>query len=233
MKIALCLSGQARFHEKGIKELYDKIIQGNHCDVFIHTWSSWSYKGKSGNINKNSFDYIQNLKKIIVEDQISSYNGITWANIKGHKRIFEIMSMWYSLMRSNELRNIYEQESNIKYDAVIRSRFDLGFNKKDDITKYILDNKTLINYYRSTSINPNSNDFGISNSKVMNAYADIHNQIPKFSAKRSSNMPIQQCRQKGFYYKGLIPENTLLNQMYDHGVTIKTNKDMRLEFFRS
>ena len=39
MKIALCLSGQARFVEQCYNEvLYPYVLEGNNIDIFIHTW---------------------------------------------------------------------------------------------------------------------------------------------------------------------------------------------------
>ena len=39
MKIALCLSGQARFVEQGYREvIYPYILENNTIDVFIHSW---------------------------------------------------------------------------------------------------------------------------------------------------------------------------------------------------
>ena len=39
MRIALCLSGQARFVEQGYREvIYPYILQNNSIDIFIHTW---------------------------------------------------------------------------------------------------------------------------------------------------------------------------------------------------
>ena len=66
MRIAVCISGQPRFLERGYNQIFDKIISKyNNIDFFIHTW--WSDDMYNDQLvkgyNKNKVDDFNNIRK--------------------------------------------------------------------------------------------------------------------------------------------------------------------------
>jgi len=191
MRIALCLSGQARFVEQGYNEvLYPFILKDNNIDVFIHTWDIDEYQignqflaGNQHPVgNPITIDLIDNTlrlynpKKHIIESQ-KYFPDISWT--PNHMPGFyskNAYSMFYSIYQSNELKKEYEIKNNFKYDWVIRSRFDIKLDSRINFSEF---DNNLIN-------NPNGcfNDtygytdcFAFSNSKNMDIYSDTYNHI--------------------------------------------------------
>lgn len=90
-------------------------------------------------------------------------------------------SMFYSLYRSNDLRIRHEMQNNIKYDFVIRSRFDLALNKHLDFSQ--LKNGIL---YISKDVDGDNallNDqFAIADPETMNIYASTFLNLKRLYA---------------------------------------------------
>lgn len=91
-------------------------------------------------------------------------------------------SMFYSIYKSNDLRLKHQMLNGIKYDFVIRSRFDLALNK-------IIDFSTLekgVIYTSKDTDEPNAllNDqFAIADPDTMNLYASTFLNLRWLSAK--------------------------------------------------
>jgi hypothetical protein len=191
MKVALCLSGQARFVEQCYNEvLYPYVLEGNNIDIFIHTWNI-----DKSQINKhfiNGGGHI--MGPVIKENQIQStldlYNPISY---KVEPQIqFELgkfpertlpdirsdylYSMFYSIYQSNKLKSEYEIKNNFKYDWVIRSRFDIKLNSKINFNEF--DNNVINNPSGCFNNDHGYTDcFAFSNSANMNIYSDTYNHI--------------------------------------------------------
>lgn len=155
-KIALLLSGHTRSLEYTANNILE-IIQSLNCDVFAHTWDdvemespTWRepgiYKERSVNL-VNCFE----PKLLLVEkqcvDQINSFftrhydsGTIIKSNSTGSKY------MLYGMHRVHELMGEYEHATGIRYDIVIRYRYDLYCS---DITKLKQD---ISNIQKRTSI---------------------------------------------------------------------------------
>lgn len=140
MKVALCISGQPRLVKTGFLTQNKYILEKYNVDVFIHTWYDGGEMnlvecGGSYAVDNTVIDDVISLykpKKIIVEPQKKDFPQITH-NFPGPP-IFPQLSMFYSMMRVNDLKKDYENELNFKYDVVIRSRFDSGLLKDIDLT---------------------------------------------------------------------------------------------------
>jgi len=163
MKVALCLSGQPRFVEYTYQKIKENIIDPNNADVFIHTWydkdligknftdynaSGWNYNSTNSKYKEN-IDLIINEvykpKKMIAEKEKNFYDD----NLKIEKTINKhaqhyskkyfskmLYSSWYSILKSNTLKEEYRLENDIKYDYVIRARFDCQLNRKLNCSNY-------------------------------------------------------------------------------------------------
>jgi hypothetical protein len=128
MKIALCLHGYfnssrdaSSFGLDGYMHIKKHILDGNDVDVFIHSWdvdNEEKIKELYGSITKDClFEPQIDFKPLFIE------NGLDTVPVHfGATPFWNVFSQYYSVQKSFELMI----KSNIKYDCVIKSRFDLG-----------------------------------------------------------------------------------------------------------
>ena len=204
MKVALCLSGQPRFVEKGFPSIYRNFIEPYDCDVFIHTWSD--------GFPQENVQLLQELYKPVsmkvepCHSPIYDYNQLHYAY--GPRRIYDMCSQYDSIFRANLLRKQYEDETHVHYDCVIRCRMDLEFTDRIYLENYALDklHTRLQNVCRYNGL---QSDFAFSNKEIMNAYATcIYNILPIYGKLHSEN-PLQ------------IPEHIMLASEIILGQTIR------------
>ena len=137
MRIALCLSGQARNVKQGYEYVKKNLLDGNDVTVFCHAWESPSvadielYKPAALMIEKP------------LTNDLSKYTRVPppQPNWKVKDPARAAWNLMYSLKVANELKNVYEEEHNMKFDWVIRSRYDFAINV--DIPFEELDNSKL------------------------------------------------------------------------------------------
>jgi len=190
MRVALCISGQMRFLEKGFQKLKDNLILPNNCDVFIHSWfddsmigenysSRWDYKVNQ-NITTDAINlYNPKLYKfeppIDFNDKVDKYDEERVLGV--YPRIIKTShSMFYSIMKCNDLKLKYEQYNNFKYDCVVRARFDYNLNTKIDVSKLDLNNIYVNNGCTHEKLCVNDH-IAISNSDNIDYYSDVFNNI--------------------------------------------------------
>ena len=157
MKIALCISGQPRFFEKGYNHIKKNIIDVNKdVDIFLHFWfdkneiNNTGYSNTSKTYTNNNSDNIQlsniekirkmyNPQKMSFEKQYDFNYFIKRdysSNVSSLGNPFAIFSQYYSAHRSIILKNEYELENGLEYDVVIKCRYDLNIDKPLKITSY-------------------------------------------------------------------------------------------------
>jgi len=157
MKVALCLSGQPR----GLPLSLDALKSGldiDNMDVFFHAWfdpdtigqpydsAQSNNLGKVGKVHPDTerllletlhpIDYIMEPQRVFPFTQ--NFRHLSDANQDRMASIFYSMYMANLLKRKHELRNGF------KYDLVIRTRYDLVYDNKIDVRKYIEHAKTHI-----------------------------------------------------------------------------------------
>ena len=202
MRVALCISGQMRFLEKGFQKLKDNLILPNNCDVFIHSWfddsmigenysSRWNYKVNQ-NITTDAINlYNPKLYKfeppIDFNYKVDKYDEERVLGV--YPRIIKTShSMFYSIMKCNDLKLKYEQDNNFKYDCVIRARFDYNLNTKIDVSKLDLNNIYVNNGCTHENLCVNDH-ISISNSDNIDYYSDVFNNIDNIYNKGSRYNP--------------------------------------------
>ena len=187
MKIAVCFSGTSRNPEYGLKSL-NLIFPNNDIKVFGHTWRNLNnekdYVNSNLDVNRGSnFELLErfNFETLLIEDykskKIHFQKMYDFFNFKIHdappRTDLGIISMFYSIYKSNYLKRKYELSNNMKFDRVVRIRFDSNFENKN------LDLKTIVG---DLSI-PSGNDwcggindqFAIGSSESMDVYCDLYN----------------------------------------------------------
>ena len=128
MKVALCLHGYFdSFSDReskgidGFKHIKKNILDKANVDIFIHSWDV-----KNEGLIRNSYEkWIKRIKLEFQEDfsPLIQQNEIhkTYLN-PGYVKPQSVFSHFASIQRSFELM----KETEIKYDCVIKARFDLG-----------------------------------------------------------------------------------------------------------
>ena len=118
MNKAIVIYGQQRLVDKGIHSFKSNIVDFEEYDIFIHTW-------KDESKDESVIYDLWNPTDILIEEP-KPFDGPDYEVI--HKSLF------YSTKRGFELLN----KSDKKYDAVIRTRFDICVETPIDITAYDL-----------------------------------------------------------------------------------------------
>lgn len=191
MKVALCLSGQARFLEACYYDsIKPNILDKFYPDVFIHTWDPTDNVGKpfinggghamgepvSGDLISRMLE-LYNPTSYIVEPQVPFEFGKWPDRLMPGIRSDYMYSMFYSIYKSNELKKHHEQKISDTYDWVIRSRFDVA-TPSGPLPLHSLDNNKL--YVAGGCFDPGSgylDSFAFSSSEIMDVYSDTYNQI--------------------------------------------------------
>ncbi len=151
MRVALCLSGQARFLPLSVEKLKWGVLEKNpDVDVFLHTWFSEDQAGKNYSSAQPAQDSVVGTahpdtvrillerykpKKYVIEPQREFPIARTLpsppeANQEG------LMSMFYSMWKANQLKQEYEDEHAFQYDCVIRTRYDLAYYDQLDLSLF-------------------------------------------------------------------------------------------------
>ena len=206
MKIALCISGAIRSFESCYPSIYENIIKPLNCDIFCHVWTygnditihekndQYVSKFKLQNDECNIFYLLQKLKpKLYVCEQYSEIweqyiiehcNGFDILHdMSDHDKNYAIsaMSMYYKILKANELKCQYELKHDFIYDIVIRCRTDFYWNKILDVNLFTSLNKSqiiLIKDQYCTNAKWKGNDkFFAAKSATMNKICNIYNMI--------------------------------------------------------
>lgn len=159
MRVAVCLSGQPRSVRKTFNSIFENIIKINNADVFIHMnydennpYIEKTHLGnKDCHYTENMINVVRELYKpvsILVEKPCDFYNPklksplprtLRIQNDNKHKNMSldqterhmlkQMISMFYSIFKCNELKEKYALENGVVYDYVIRLRFDALIRK--------------------------------------------------------------------------------------------------------
>jgi len=177
MKIALCLSGQARAFNQGYEFVHKNLLKDNDVKVFIHTWESEQaheaiikYEAKTWQVENaltNDLSKYTNFPPPQPNWKVKDPARSTWNQL-------------YGVMKCNWLKSTYESYNEMKFDWVIRSRFDFALNTTIDF-KHLDNTKLYIPNCRMTPTRDFGNDqFAFSSSENMDKYADTYNHLDRF-----------------------------------------------------
>jgi hypothetical protein len=208
LKVALCLSGQPRFHNgESYNSLKREIIDKYNTDTFIHCWVS---KNQNFVYPFATWSTIKELKisTNIVEDLKKLYNPVSI--LKEEPREFSVLnndnylsnnmpSMFYSLKKADELRQRYNEN----YDFVIRARTDTLLNSLPDLNN--LDKNTI--YIPDNCGNPVlfNDNFSIAGGNIADKMYNVFDNIIIYS-------------EEGLDYS---PEKMWTSHLFQTGVQIK------------
>lgn len=138
MKIAVCYSGQIRCGPKAVV-WHNNFLQETNADIFIHTWDvtankEWHNESKNFIENtqlvscKNSYqdlyEFQQGLNKKTILTEVENYDN--WKNVTKITNL-QASPLWYSWFKSIKMVEWYQNQTNIKYDWIIKLRPDIVF----------------------------------------------------------------------------------------------------------
>jgi len=195
IKTALCLSGYLRTFEQNFNHLNKFIIEPLNCDIFIHIWDTvgLSLRGfdkSTKDINVNNILHKINAMykpKLIVIEQSRNFNFNTKIlELKNfeNRDVNGLMAMFYKIKQCNQLKLQYEKENNFSYDYVIRYRPDILIKQSLNVKDL---NNDFINIPKHGDFGGINDQFAIGNSKNMNIYSNIYDNILKYI---SMNIPL-------------------------------------------
>jgi len=197
-RLALCYSGQPRYIKENIHNHWEHILEPNindyEIDMFCHFWykdnisgfyDHQQFKGKQDGDEKDFFLSLPYVKKYVFEEQKQfDVNDLRPDNRWPHP-VFNTVSMYYSLEKSNDLKSEYEKENNFEYDCCVRIRSDLIFQKNIKFNEYDM------NVLNIEQGNPNvkysmSDFFAFGNSDIMNKFSKTYSKIYDYSKEGCS-----------------------------------------------
>ncbi len=202
MKIALCLSGQPRCVQQGFEYHKKNLLDHYDVTVFCHVWQG------------PGLEYLSLYKPEVVmmenslTNDLSKYTRVPppQPNWKVKDPARAAWNLTYSLMQANELKNVFEENNSMKFDWVIRSRYDFALNTVIPFTE-LDNNKLYIPNCRQTPTRDFGNDqFAFSSSENMDKYADCFKQIDKFY-DQGTIMIGEEMMAANWREKGLVGEN--------------------------
>jgi hypothetical protein len=131
MKIAICVSGQARNFKQSYNSLKTHLLDKYDCDVYFHTWKTPHFESTNFGFGNNQYTLTDNdyndliqlykPKNYIIEKPIvfdaSRIKCPIW-----RQPLNNTLSMFYSIYKSIQL---VEGE----YDYIVRTRFDIDYSK--------------------------------------------------------------------------------------------------------
>ena len=155
--------------------------------------------------------------------------------ICGGKYLHSFIGQIYNIWKANSLRKKYEEENNVKYDLVIRTRFDNHFFEKltDDKIQKMTNGSVWIPYgydsYKKFGGGPND-QMAIGTGKVMDVYSKMYeNTLKIFEQNKKcvsphkmiedifmeNNMPIERFWLKYVLFKRLDAYNKRTKNITD------------------
>lgn len=193
-KIAVCICGHLRSMESNLDSFVQNVKQDRHVDVFLHIWDKvgWqhSWHGSDRFVTDsvhNKLDKIKSVlspKKLVIEET-KTFDLKRYEQINTKFKDFALKhqnfpSMFYKIMKCNELRQQYERETNTKYDIIMRTRPDVKY-----ITKISWDvvkpDAIYIPRVNEKAFNHEFNDqIAAATPAMMDIYADAYNHIEEY-----------------------------------------------------
>jgi hypothetical protein len=184
MRVALCLSGQARGIDLTWPIFLENIINPTNCDVFI------SFANDSSLDNFYKIDHSRITEVELIKDPDLEYlYSIAKGDVEYIQHLGDmkkectnlaVLRQYYYINRANNMKIEYEKKNNFIYNWVIRSRADLYIEKTIDNLS-LLDNNYI--YSPSTDTSGGLNDFfAFGSSKNMDIYCDRIGEIRKIDS---------------------------------------------------
>jgi hypothetical protein len=131
MKVALLLSGQFRNGRECYSSIYENLIKHYDVDVFI------AYYYEEPDVTLDELTELYKPKYIAYEkydeELIEKFNLTNNFLHYTESTPSSLCKMWYGNEMVKYVRNEYEKDFNVKYDVVIKCRFDVDILEKIEL----------------------------------------------------------------------------------------------------
>lgn len=252
MKIAVCLSGFIRTWEYSRVSFIKNLIQDLECDIFIHTYKQnyFEHSATEKDVVYTSDEILNmfkgfNVRDIVIEDrdfikkeiEIKSkeYESVSNFKIKikessdDSDNYVNLGIRIYDQLRKihlcNELRKEYQLKNHIKYDFIVKSRFDVLYLDKVNWDTFTEEN---IVYNGSGGCAGFPDDLvGIGKEYPMNAYMDRFLNLNKMCFTQVSRDSINSINWYNNHNNTIFPikefcaHDTLLRNLIYSGCDIR------------
>jgi len=253
-KVALCISGQPRCALETYNLIYENIILPNNADVFIHMnfdsnnpyiEKSHADSGKcnlSSDIDKRLIELYKPKCFLVEKPKLfgNKHLKLPPARLKrsydmnGHKgwtedqhieyTVRQLYSMYYSIYKCNEIKELYALENNINYDYVIRIRFDITPRDKIVCSSY---DSNFIHYIDMNHQDELISDWlNFGSNSIMNIYASLFLHIDylnKYTFYKKDDRLInllEQSDECGGLYEHMVRDLIHLHKIPKQSITI-------------
>lgn len=190
-KVAFCLSGEMRWVQEGYnqhKRWFDLNKHEYDIDVFIH---SWDVSGATGQLVNGCYPWkgthppkeltlnLYTPVSYLIEPQISfdvsrNFHGPFVVNLHNTK------SMFYGIERVNKLRKEYEEKQGLKYDLVVRARYDVILRTPLSFSNF--DTESVHLHCRPKHTPTSTSDLlAFGPGELMDQYSDTFNHLDRYN----------------------------------------------------
>lgn len=149
MKTAIVITGQTRSAAENAPSIIEHLIDRFDADVIINTWTPKDLLDREGRPTNITWldrvvelynptimlteDFDQSNMISIIKNNLptnkTAYDG-SWAEETNIENVFY---MWYKIWQASMQKRLFETTTKVKYDRIIRLRFDLTFDEFPDI----------------------------------------------------------------------------------------------------
>lgn len=204
MKIAICFSGFPRTMKYSYPYLKKYILDELNPDIFFFGYSDNEHSISDKDIidlyNPILYKirpYTEEVKKEIIEN----YGSNDFYNPSATP--IQILSQYYNMYNSNELKKQYEKENNFTYDIVMRLRMDYYFWRKiSDEELKIKDNEIYIpDIWNFGGV---SSGFAFGKSDVMDKYSSLFHHMKRYNLEEKHPLHPETIKKYHLIKQGII-----------------------------
>ena len=194
MHIAICISGTTKYYQNSLKSIQE-FFSDQNPKIFLHTYNisplrliedSWSKHKQHEYLSSEKLNTSQIAQLYAPTYQaIEDYDQVTMELLPHFLELTSVedinlhsigsnigpISMHYSIRAANALKSYYEKENAMKFDVVIRMRYDSEIKIMNPLNQYDL-NKINIPIYRDWMGGIND-QFAFGPSELMDKYSNL------------------------------------------------------------
>lgn len=240
MRIALLLTGHLRSFRNthpSFEALRNVLTQYGEVDVFAHTWdieesvtASW-WKDHAGdappppNVNEEEIRGLYQPVALRIEPS-RQFEELP-VSIKSVIPVSGLLSMLYSQFQAWKLMDAYEREKGVKYEVLVKMRYDLGFEIAPAFTSMLLRS-----VQDGVLFVPNSNPYALTGACAdifaLGASLPMVRYLRYFEHFEST---LHLYENQGF--RELVPERCLKTYLESQQISHKEIEGIRIHILRS
>ena len=162
--------------ERGFEYHYENIIKDRDVTVFLHLWEMPADQMQAISEKYNAYSFITSPNPTV---DLSKYTNTpppspNWKVKDGRMSTY---AQLYAIKECMQTKRDYEKYTYMKFDWVVRSRFDFAINVRIPFEELDSSKLHIPNCRRTSNRDFGSDQFAFSSSDNMDKYADAYNYI--------------------------------------------------------